>query len=348
MSLPCGVFNETYAQDMAIVRTKAHWGLFALALVFLFILPFLPVGYGLNFAIKVGITLVVALGMSILTGLCGQISLGHAAFMAIGAFTSAHMMRDLGVNFLITLPCAGLAAGLVGLVFGAPSLRVKGLYLALATLAAQFIIHYCLVHFWGGDCGVHASPPSLAGISLASDTSIYYIVVIIALILGLAAQNIARTMSGRAFVAIRDNDIAAEVMGVNIFRYKLLAFFTGCFYAGVGGALWVFYVGAANADHFTIFDSVWYLGIILIGGLGSILGVVLGTVFVRGIEEIGWLIAPTLGNAFPGLGGNFIGALPEIFLGLAVLLFIIFEPRGLAHRWEIFKTSYRVWPFAHW
>lgn len=349
MGLPCGTFNISYAEDMAIIRTKTQWLLFALFLVFAFAIPFIPLfsGYILTVLIYICITIVVVMGLNLLTGLCGQISIGQSAFMGIGGFAAALIVLNSPLPFWAALPCAGIAAGLTGLIFGFPSLRVRGLYLALATLAAQFIIHYCLVHFLGGDVGLHVSPPELGGIVFASDRSYYYIVLVIALIMGLAAKNIARTRVGRALVATRDNDIAAEVMGVDIFRYKLLAFFVGCFYAGIAGALWVFYLGVASAEHYDLFQSIWYLGMIVVGGLGSIIGTVFGVVFIRVLQEITYVMAPAVGQALPAISGNVLGALPEIVFSLVVLLFLIFEPRGLHHRWEIFKTSYRLWPFAH-
>ena len=148
---------------------------------------------------------------------------------------------------------------------------------------------------------------------------------------------------GRAFVAVRDNDIAAEVMGVNVFRTKLWAFFVGCFYAGIAGALWAHYMNIAHYQHFSLMDSVWYLGMLVVGGLGSVMGPVFGVFLIRLLTEFVAIISPSI----PLVGEAEAATLGQIVFGLVVVLFLIYEPRGLVHRWEIFKTSYRLWPFAH-
>jgi len=347
MGRPCGVFNETYNQDVAIIRTGLQWALFIAFLIFLFVLPLVVRGYLVTFLINIGISLIVAMGLNLLMGYCGQISIGQSAFMGVGGFTAALLVLKLGLSFWLALPAAGLMAGFVGIIFGAPSLRLKGFYLALATLAAQFILLYVIIHFFGGGHGWRVPPPSIGGLALDSDPKYYYLVMVLAVILTYFAKNIARSRTGRAFVAIRDNDIAAETMGINVFFYKMLAFFIGCFYAGIGGALWVFWLGVASGAHYTLIESVWYLAIVVVGGLGSIVGTVFGTLFIRGIAEIAQRVGPAIGQAIPALAETLTPSLPDIFIGLAIVLFLILEPRGLAHRWEIFKASYRLHPFSY-
>lgn len=345
MGLPCGTFNLSYAQDMAIVRTRMQWIILIAFIVFLLCLPMFMSSAWLAVLNLIGITLVAVLGLAIMTGYTGQISLGHSAFMGVGAYASACLASKVGLPFWVAMPLAGMFAGGVGLIFGAPSLRVKGLYLALATLAAQFILNWVFMHwaFLEGVRGVRAPAPSIAGFVFNTEARYYYIICIVGLIMLFFAKNITRTRMGRAFVAVRDNDIAAEVMGVDVFRTKLWAFFIGCFFAGVAGSLWAHYMNIAHYQHFSLMDSVWYLGMLIVGGLGGIMGPVFGVFLIRLLTEFVAIISPSI----PIVGEAEAATLGQMVFGLVVVLFLIFEPRGLLHRWEIFKTSYRLWPFAH-
>ncbi|MDY6912793.1 MAG: branched-chain amino acid ABC transporter permease, partial [Chloroflexota bacterium] len=287
---------------------------------------------------------------SILTGYCGQISIGHAAFVAIGAYTSAILATDLGFPFWIALPCSGIVAGLIGIVFGLPSLRVKGFYLVMATLAAQFIVHFILMlnpyELTGGSFGLTAPAPKIGGLVFNSAHSFYYIALGTCILATFLAKNLARMDVGRAFIAIRDNDIAAEVMGINLYRSKLLAFFLGCFFAGIAGSLFVHYMGTVSPDRFTLLQSIWFLGMLIIGGMGSTVGVVFGVTFVQVLEELTVILSTSLGQAFPMMAMQ-AAAFAQIIFGLVVVLFLVFEPRGLAHRWQLLKASYRLWPFSY-
>ena len=345
--LPSGTYNSTYGQDMAIVRTKLQWVLLIGFIAFLLAFPLFMSGQYIYLAIYIGVGVISALGLNILTGYCGQISIGQSAFMAVGAFSTGLLIRNTGVNFWAAIPISGIIAGLSGLVFGIPSLRIKGLYLALATLAAQFIIVFVIVHGFKATTGVYIPPPKLGGIIFNTDRSYYYIVLIIAIIVTFLVKNIVRSNVGRAFIAIRDNDIAAEVMGINIFRYKLLAFFIGCFFAGVAGCLWATYVGLAMQESYTLLESIWLLGMCVIGGLGSVSGTIMGVIALRLIGYVVQLVGPALASAIPALSANLLSALQVIVFGLVLLLFLMFEPRGLAHRWEIFKASYRMHPWSY-
>jgi len=348
---PSGVFDERYEDDIAIIRTKAHWGILVVGVVLLFLMPLVASNRLLNLVNHIGIAIVVCHGLSLLTGFTGQISVGQAAFMAVGAYTSGILTAKAGLPFWVTIPLAGLVSGLVGLVFGLPSLRVKGFYLALATLAAQFIIPWLINHvrvdITGGVFSLVVPAPKVGNIVLNTQFKMFYLIMPIALLMTFFARNLVRSGIGRAFIAIRDNDLAAEVMGINLFRYKLLSFFICSFFAGVGGALWGFWMRAINTDHFTLMESVWYLGMIIVGGMGSTVGAVFGTIFFRLLDEVAREFAPLFGAVFPGLGAGVALALSPIFFGLGILLFLILEPRGLAHRWEIFKSYYRLWPFSY-
>ena len=349
MDLPAGTRNYTYAQDMAIFRTKTHWVLLLVLLVILFTAPLYWGNYWLGVANLIGITIIAATGLNILTGYCGQLSIGHAGFIAVGAYTAAVLTNRLELPFLVGLICAGLIAGLIGMIFGIPSLRVKGFYLAITTIAAQFIIIWVINHWTsvtGGFNGISVPPASIGGITFISQTSQFYLIMVITVLVIFLAKNLARTRVGRAFVAVRDNDLAAEVMGINLFRYKLIAFFIGCFLAGIAGSLLAHWIGFMNAENFTLIDSILYIGMIIIGGLGTVTGPIFGAIFIRMLQQGITFIAPVLEQTFALPAGFTTGIGPMVF-GLAIVLFLILEPRGLAHRWQLFKASYRLWPFSY-
>jgi len=347
MALPSGTFNQNYGQDMAIFRTKAQWLILLAFLAFLFTSPLYFSDRILTILTIIGITVISVHGLNILTGYCNQISIGHAGFMAVGAYTSGILTAHFGWSFWAALPCAALAAGLVGILFGLPSLKVKGFYLIMATIAAQFIIIWFILQFrniTGGGDGLAVPRPEIGGFVLKSKASYFYLVMIIACLATFAATNIVRTRAGRAFIAIRDNELAAEVMGVNLWAYKLLAFFIGCVFAGVAGALLVHYVAFATVDQFPFMNSVWYLGMLIVGGMGSTAGVIFGVVSLKLLDELVVIVGPMLAVA---VAPQAAASLSLIMRGLIIIIFLIFEPRGLAHRWQMVKAYYRLWPFSH-
>jgi len=322
--------------------------IFALALAIS--LPLYAGSYFMTFAVYFGITTISALGLMLLSGYCGLWSMGHAAFMMIGAFTTANLTSS-GMNFFLALIIGAIVAAAVGMFFGLPSGKVKDFYLVLSTLAGQFIIVYVIISWFKGDTGVHIPPVTIGNFVVDQAEKYWYLVLAFLIGMTFLAKNITRTKVGRAFVAIRDNDVAAAAMGINTFAYKLIAFALAGFFAGIAGGLWVGYISYATWEHFTIMDSIWYLGIILIGGAGSIAGAYFGAFFVRGVKEISYVISPMIGSLIPP-GSPFAEgitiSLPYLLFGLVLALFILFEPRGLAHRWELIKTSGRLWPWAYW
>lgn len=347
---PGGTYVKHYREDIAIIRTRSQWILLFGLIILLLAFPAFADRYILNLMILISTTLIAVLGLNILTGYSGQISIGHAAFLSVGAFTSAILILDLNFPFWISLPCAGLAAAVIGLFFGLPSLRLKGFYLAMATLAAQFIIDFSILHtpsLTGGNWGLILPPPKLGGLVFDSVQSFYFLTIIVAIVMTFFAKNLVRTRAGRAFIAIRDNDKSAEVMGVDLFHYKLLAFFIASFYAGIAGALWGQYMGAVTYHQFTLMDSIWYLGMLIVGGMGSIAGAAFGTISLTLLKEFLTVMSSHIGNLIPSLGTDIWAASVYMALGLVIILFLIFEPRGMAHRWEIFKSYYRLWPFSY-
>jgi len=349
MGLPCGTYNYSYAKDMAILRTKTHWALFIALFILVFTAPLYWNNYLLGVANLIGITLIAAVGLNILLGYCGQLSIGHAGFIAVGAYTAAVLTSTFELPFLVGLICAGLMAGLVGLIFGIPSLKVKGFYLGIATIAAQFIIIWFINHLsiTGGFTGIAVPYASIGGFVFDTEASQFYLIMTIAVLCVFFAKNLARTRIGRAFVAIRDNDLAAEVMGINLFYYKLLAFFIGCFLAGIAGSLLAHWIGFMNAEQFSISESILYIGMVVIGGMGSALGPILGVIFIRLLQQGVMFIAPMMESAFPALPAGFASGVSPMLFGVVIVLFLVLEPRGLAHRWVLFKAAYRLWPFSY-
>jgi len=346
---PCGTFDERYSQDMAILRIKRHWAALMGALILLYTFPLYGSYYFISLINSFSITIIIVLGLQLVSGYCGQISFGQAAFMAVGAYTSAILTGKLGVSFFLALPLSGMVAGLIGLGGGAPSLRIKGFYLAMATIAIHFVVMWLILHLQitGTTQGLHPPAPRIAGFEFDSDEKIYYIIVTVMLLMTYGARNIVRTRVGRAFVAIRDNDLAAEVMGVELYRYKLLAFFISCFYAGIAGSLWAHWIQMVHPEQFTLLHALNYIGMLIVGGGGSIPGVFFGVLFLRLLDEGVMFIAPILSSIFPWIGIHPAASMSVSVFGIVLILFLIFEPRGLAHRWEIFKASYRLYPFSH-
>jgi branched-chain amino acid transport system permease protein len=346
MGLGTGTFCEDYGRDMAIFHSRLQRVSVVSFIILLFACPLFSSDRVLTILTMMGIAVISVHGLNILTGYCGQISIGHAGFMAVGGYTSAILCAKLGVPFWVALPCAGLAAGIAGLIFGLPSLKIKGFYLIMATIAAHFIIIWTILQLYsitGGADGLSLPRASIGSLSLSSKTNYFYMVMAFTCLATLVAKNIVRTRAGRAFIAIRDNDLAAEVMGVSLWSYKLQAFFIGCVYAGVAGSLLIHYYSFASTDQFPFMDSVWYLGMLIVGGMGSTAGAVFGAVALKLLDELVTIAGPALSAV---VAPQAAASLALISHGLVIIIFLIFEPRGLHHRWEMIKAYFRLWPFS--
>lgn len=349
--LPGGVFNTRYESDLAILRTRLQWVLLAVGLILLFTFPMFGSAYWLSWLTRVAITIVAVLGLHILTGLCGQVSIGHAAFLGVGAYTVAILATNYDVSGWLCLPLSGLAAGAVGVFFGLPSFRLKMFFLAISTLAASAIIVWCFQHFegvTGGFIGLGLEPLKLGGIDLSTRGGYYILAMAIMVLAAIVAKNIQRSSAGRAFVAIRDNELAAEVSGIAIFRYKLLAFFIGCIFAGVAGWLWAYSQLRINPDQFRLLDSIWYLGMLIIGGMGSTTGVFFGALFLRLLEVMIDHLTPVLTDAFPSIAMQLHVSLGLILYGAVIVAFMMLQPRGLYYLLEKTKIYYRLHPYSYW
>jgi branched-chain amino acid transport system permease protein len=345
----CGDFKRTYAEDMAIFETRFSRGLLAAFLVVLALFPLFATHYWLDILNRTLIAVIAAMGLNILTGFTGQISLGNAAFLAVGAYTTAYLSGRLGLPFPVVIPIAGIVTALVGMVFGVPSLRLKGLYLAVATLAAHFVVEFTVVHWekvTGGVNGISVPAAKLGPLELDGDREIFWLALPLAALFLLFARNLFRTKVGKAFVAIRDQDISAEVMGVNVFRYKLLSFGVSSFYVGVAGALLAYQARIISPENFPITVAIDQLGMIIIGGLGTVLGSILGAVFVTLLPELLRLATGALSDTYPGLVGLFAPLKAGLF-GLAIVLFLVFEPDGMAARWRHIRNYWKLYPFSY-
>ncbi len=345
----CGDFRTHYHQEMTWFPSPRSAVACGIGLALLLCAPLVFKGYGLALLIQIGYYGIAALGLNLVTGFTGQISLGHAAFFGFGAFCSAWLNNRFGVPVLIAIPLAGVATAAVGLVFGTPAARIKGLYLAIATLAAQYILEDFFNRaswFTGGAAGANANPIDLFGIPLTGDTRYFYVVVFFLVLLYGFAANLMRTRDGRAMVAVRDHYLAAEIMGIPLTRYRVLAFGLASFYAGVAGALMGHYVGFVSTESINILLSVQMLGMIIIGGMGSIMGSLMGAAFMVLMPEAVEAFFHATGLISSGADKGLV-YLKEIAVGAVIILFLVFEPDGLAHRWRQVKAWWKLYPFSH-
>ena len=342
-----GTLKESYTADAALFdsRTQKVWlGITATLLV---LFPFMASDYWMYLACLVAINVASATGLNILTGYTGLVSLGQAAFMGLGAYTVAIMQSRWGTPFALNLLAGGVVAMVGGIIVGIPSLRVKGLYLAIATIAASFIAHFLFANLkiTGGTAGLSLAPARIFGIDLDTSFRLYWLIMPVMVLMLLGAANVFRTRIGRAFIAIRDRDISAEVLGIPLLRYKLLSFGLSSFYAGVAGGLWAYFFRVVTPESFPLTMSIFFLAAIIVGGMGSILGAILGAVFMTMVPELLKLIVDLL----PG-GSDltvFLSPVRLIIFGGLIIGFLVFEPLGLAEIWRRVRRFFHLWPFRN-
>ncbi|MBA0126240.1 branched-chain amino acid ABC transporter permease [Haloechinothrix sp. YIM 98757] len=344
-----GIHHRSYASELALRHTSAEK--FRLVLVVLAVLavPFVVSPYWLTIANQIGIAVIGAVGLNILVGYTGQISLGQGGFLAVGAYSSAilHVRGDLPIPLSILL--ATLTTAVIGAFFGIPALRLKGLYLAIATLASQEIILFA-VRNWdavtGGRDAISIPRMELGRFVFRQDFHWYWVILPIAVLAVVSARNLFRTGLGRSFMAVRDHDIAASAMGVDVTRTKVLAFAVSSGFAGLAGALTAHYTGIVTWERFTLEESILYLAIIIVGGLGSIAGTVYGAIFMITLPALITRVGQDMQGTLPGIAEK-LPAVQVVVFGLVIVLFLIFEPRGLARIWQRLKDYVRFWPFRY-
>jgi branched-chain amino acid transport system permease protein len=350
---PAGDYRSSYAADTTIFPTRNSRIALWIGIAILCACPLLLGRWELGLLINIGIMGIAALGLNILVGFTGQISIGHAAFFGVGAFASAWLHESFHIPVWACIPLAGVITAVVGLVFGAPAARLKGLYLAIATLAAQFILEDFFARagwFTGGVAGRITEPLTLFGFAFDREQSYFYVVLSCVIVMFVAAANLMRTRDGRALVAVRDHYLSAEIMGINLAYYRTLSFAISSLYAGIGGALYAHYLLFVSVEAFNILFSIQFLGMVIIGGLGSVSGSLMGAAFMVLLPEVVQGLADALSGSAIDRAlklGNSINYLREMALGAAIILFLIFEPDGLAHRWRLIKAYWKLYPYSH-
>lgn len=347
----CGNYKDTYARDMAIFPIPLdRLGFIVMLGVAFLVIPLTAGEYWISsIMIPFYCFALAALGLNILAGYAGQVSIGHAAFMAVGAYASMILYSRYHVPLIPSIFGGGIVAAGVGAIFGMPSLRIKGFYLAISTLAAQFIIQWILTHWqWvsGGVFGTIDAPPlQILGHELDTPAEKYYLVLCCTVLLVVFAKNLVRGRLGRNWMAIRDMDVAAEIIGVSLFSNKLKAFAVSAFYAGIAGSLITLaYYGAANVEEFHVMVSFQLLGMIIIGGLGSVLGSFLGAAFMVLLPIF---INHMLASFMDVVPTDVLSNIESIIFGALVVLFLIVEPYGMARLWLTIKEKLRLWPFPY-
>lgn len=340
-----GVFKTSYRADMALHRLPtARYAMIAFLLVMFIGVPLFATAYQVYVVDTILVACIGALGLNLLTGYAGQISIGHGGFLGVGAFASALLVTKAGLPFWISVPAAGLITALVGLLFGIPSVRIKGLYLAIATLAAQVIIEWALSRPAIAGTGSVAAPRPA---ELQDDRAYYFLLLAVTIAAVILAENILRTRIGRAMVALRDQDIAASVIGINVARYKLLAFGVSSFYAGIAGALLGHLGKSVNFEQFQIDLSIQYLAMIVIGGLGSIPGSMFGAAFITILPIVLRNAVEIFQSVLPGNSAILLSSAQFFLFGFVIVVFMIVEPQGLARIWRNVKDYFRLWPFSY-
>ncbi len=346
--------KRDYYEDVQFFRSGVTLFWFIILIAFLALFPFLFKNYYVYVANYMAINVIVAIGLNILVGYTGQISLGHSGFFAIGAYATLALMSKVGLPFVLALPAAALATAVFGFLIGFPALRLEGPYLSIATLGFGLTITRVIgrIEFFGGRQGLHAPELTIGPWHLNTDRDFYYLLITLTVILTVAARNMIKTKVGRAFIAIRDADIAAETMGVNLMYYKTLAFAVSAFYTGIEGGLYAFVLRFIEPELFGLLMSILFLAMVVVGGLGSIFGAIAGACLLSwmDLELRNILSIPYVGVWLEALSKNYfsitgVSNIQFILYGLIMVLIMLFEPLGLYGFWIRTKIYWRTWPF---
>jgi branched-chain amino acid transport system permease protein len=343
-----GYFRTGYGQDLALLQTRAERVSLAVFLLILAVFPFVASPFALDLACQVFLASVGALSLMLLTGYAGQISLGHAGLIAAGAFTTGILAREIHAPFWITLPASAVTGIVLGFVFGLPSLRLRGLYLAVSTLALHFVVIYLGGEYEtkrGFSTGIIVEPPSLLGFRLTGGRFWYFVLLAAAAVSVLICINLLRSRSGRAFRAVHARETVAEALGISVAGYKLLAFVISSSMTSVAGCLFAYYRGFVSIEAFDLFLTIQYVAMIIIGGMGSLLGALLGAAFVTLFPYVIEALLHLLPNVEKLAGDIF--AVNYASFGVVMILFLVFEPLGLVGIWHRLQNYYLLWPFRY-
>ena len=345
-----GDYKQTYGELVALVDSPPVWLWSVVLLLALIVAPYALNAYALSFVTIILITVVGTLGLNILTGYTGLISLGHVGFLVTGAYAYAVLVSKYQMHPLVGFLGAGVVPAIASLIVGAPSLRLKGLYLAITTLAFSFIINTVILEartITNGARGIAVQRPEIFGVSFDSDAAFTWLCLGFTIATLFATLNIRRSRVGRAFVAIRDNDTAARVMGINLHAYKLLAFVTSAFITGISGALYGIYLSYVSVEGFPFLLSIEALAILIVGGLGSALGAVLGTVFIVLLPEAARMVFSLFSAQMDAMFSTGAQELKSMLYGLVIILFLRFQPRGLVGVWHDLRRTWVHWPLRY-
>ncbi len=341
-----GYFRTRYERDLALLDTRTQKAWLAAFLGAALAYPFVAGPFGLELANQVLLASVGAVALMLLTGYAGQISLGHAGLLAAGAFTTGILFKETGAQFWVTLPAAAAVGAALGVIFGLPSLRLRGLYLAVSTLALHFIVIHVGNEYEtkrGFSTGILVDPPQLGGWVLNDPRAWYFVLLAAAAATVLASVNLVRSRTGRAWRAIHGREAVAEALGISVPRVKLSAFVISSTITAVAGCLFAYYRGFVSAEAFSLFLAIQYVAMVIIGGMGSVLGALLGAMFVV-------LFPYVIEAAMEAMGlaerlASVVFAVNYAAFGLLMILFLVFEPQGLVGIWRRTQNWLLLWPF---
>lgn len=348
MALASGYFKTNYKAEFSLIETRTHWACLIIFIGGLIAFPSFASAFFLDLSNQVFLSLIGAIALMLLTGYAGQISLGHAGLIAAGAFTTAILFKELKAPFWITFPSSALMGAILGFIFGLPSLRLKGLYLALSTLALHFIVTYIGAEYEtkrGFATGVVIEPPTFGPFIIEDPRVWYFLLLFFDILLVIFSLNILRSRTGRAWMALRDRDVAAEALGINLAYYKLSAFIVSSIITSIGGCLFAYYRGFVSTEAFSLLLTIEYIAMVIIGGLGSILGSIFGTIFVVLLPYV--IETATKVFHVSSRFTTFIFSINHVTFGLMMIIFLVFEPGGLVAIWIRLKNYFILWPFKY-
>jgi branched-chain amino acid transport system permease protein len=345
-----GYFKQRYSELIVLTDSRVVKSWVAVLVLALVLAPWLLSNYLLSLATVILFTTVGALGLMVLTGFTGLISLGHVGFLMIGGYAYAIAVTRWGLPPEIALLASAVVPALFGLIVGLPSLRLHGLYLAITTLAFAHIVSAGILaggRFTGAGRGITVDRPVILGFDLASDRAFYWFCAVMCALAVLLVLNLRRSYVGRALVALRDNDIAARTMGISLVRYKLLAFLISAALTGVAGALMGIYLSLVSVEGYPFLLSIEALAIVIVGGIGSVLGAVLGAIFIVTLPEVFTTLMHALGGGFADSMSASAHEIKTILYGLAIIGFLRFDPRGLRGIWHDVRHAWTQWPLRY-
>jgi branched-chain amino acid transport system permease protein len=347
----CGNFKESYKQELAVFETDSGKFLLIIALIFIFgFIPFAGNSWIIRTLNMIGIYSIAAIGLNILTGYTGMISLGHSAIFGIGAYATAFLATRINIPIWVAIPASGIISVIIGIGFSLPAARLMGFYLCFATLAAQKIMEYCFIHctaLTNGPSGISMTGPHGLPVILKNDVTLFYLIFIILALMTWMAVNLIRSKFGRGFIAIRDKENVAEIMGVPALKYKQLSFAISAFYTGIAGSLFALYNINVSPELFNLSFSIILIAMIIIGGTGSLSGSIIGAIILVMLKE-GLIYSDKLLAGHPALwdGSIKVSSLYELIAGILIAVFILFKPKGMADIGLDIRTFFGSWPFS--